>query len=133
MIARLALVLFLLLPVGCFFIYIPDPGRADTRGSIDDRDLRPFTIGVTTREEVLLALGEPDLQSKDGSSILYWWYYCRGFVAVLAYGAADAGMDGNQINLILKFDDAGRVLRHKFVHVHALDGPALRKEGLVEW
>jgi hypothetical protein len=131
--ARFALAVFLLLPVGCVFIYIPDCGRGDTRGAIDNRDLQSYSIGVTTREEVLLALGEPDLQSQDGSTILYWWYYCRGFIAVAGYGVADAGMDGNQIHLVLKFDEAGRVLRHKFVHSHALDGQGLTKEALVEW
>ena len=128
---RLAISLLLLLPLGCFGIYVPDPGLGDTRGAIDSRDLKSFAIGATTREEILLTLGEPDFQSEDGSVILYWWYSWRGFIAVIGYGVAGAGTDGSRISLVLKFDDAGRVLRHKFVHSYGSNGSGL--EGYLGW
>jgi hypothetical protein len=121
MIARLALSLFLLLPGGCIFLYVPDPGRAATRGTIDKRDLKPFTIGGTTREEVLLALGEPDVVGEDGDALMYWWCHSRGFLlwAVVGPGAGGgyAGMVGKRIHLCFKFDRESRILRHKFVHL----------------
>jgi outer membrane protein assembly factor BamE (lipoprotein component of BamABCDE complex) len=125
MITRLALPSCLLLLAGCFVLYVPDPSRADTRGSIENQDLKPFMLGVTTREEVLLTLGEPDLESEDGTVFMYWWYYSRGFLLVAwgvvgpaggASGGGNAGMMGMRINLCIKFDEAGKVVRHKFVH-----------------
>jgi hypothetical protein len=113
MIARLALSLSLLLPGGC--LYFPDAGRAATRGTIDKRDLKTFTIGGTTREEVLRTLGEPDVAGADGTMLGYWWYHSRGFAIVLANSAS--GMVGTRIHLCFKFDPESRLLRHKFVHL----------------
>ena len=113
MIVRLSLSLFLLLPGGC--LYFPDAGRAATRGTIDKRDLKTFKIGGTTREEVLLTLGEPDVADADGTMLGYWWYHSRGFAILFANSAG--GMVGTRIHLCFKFDPVSRVLRHKFGHL----------------
>ena len=128
MIARLALSLVLLLPGGC--LYLPDTGRAATRGTIDQRDLKTFMIGGTTREEVLRTLGEPDVVDADGTMLGYWWYHSRGFALMLAN--TPSGIVGTRIHLCFKFDQESRLLRHKFVHLP--EGVALSPaEILTQW
>jgi hypothetical protein len=131
MVARLTLSCLPLLAAGCA-IWIEEPSRGDTRGVIDNRDLRPFLIGVTTREDVLLALGEPDLQSEDGSTLIYWWYQDRAF-CLLPPPPFHFGMSGMRISLCIKFDGVGKVVRHKFVG--SIDGsrPFQEKENLDKW
>jgi len=127
---RLALLVVVLFQGGCIVVYVPDPSRADTRGAIEDAGLKTFNLDVTTREETLLALGEPDVESDDRSVLIYWWYRHRGFFLVMfavpnGGGGGWAGMVGRRIYLCLKFDAAGRVVRHKFIHVtESLNRPA---------
>jgi len=140
---RLALVLVTLFQGGCVVVYVPDPARAATRGAIEDADLKDFQLDVTTREETLLALGEPDEASDDGTVLMYWWYRHRGFLlwmvaAPNGVGAGWAGMVGTRVYLSLKFDESGRVTRHKFIHVSEGGSGPIRpqptpREMLTQW
>lgn len=119
---RLMLVPLLLVTTGCpIVLVVPDPSRASTRGAMTPLDLKPFAIGATSREEVLLALGEPEIESEDGSIFVYWWYSFYGFGILSANNDESfIGAGGIRLNLFLKFDAAGKILRHKFVA--GLDG-----------
>jgi hypothetical protein len=70
--------------------------------------------GRTTREDVVLALGEPDRSAVDGSWLLYGSGYGRGGLALLAVGGAGGALGVAEEKmryrlLIFRFDDTGVV------------------------
>ncbi|MCG3134799.1 MAG: hypothetical protein HMLKMBBP_02180 [Planctomycetes bacterium] len=84
-----------------------------------DRDVAgAFTVGSTTREEVLLRIGEPD-RTKDGGRVLLW--LGRELRMGLAYAVLVPGLGagvlpdertpGAFVALALAFDDRGVLVR----------------------
>jgi len=51
---------------------------------IEEQELKPFTIGVSTREDVQAALGKPDLVRRDNQLWIYGWYQGHGKFVGLA-------------------------------------------------
>jgi hypothetical protein len=71
-------------------------------------DQAALVEGQTSREQVLLCLGEPDEFQDGGAVFIYCWTVSRGFWA----GAGGAGGDINRTHLLrLEFDASGRLVR----------------------
>lgn len=89
----------------------PDPDRRD---NIDERAGEAFRAGLTTREDVLLALGEPAAAADDGRWLEYrsshnfghWSFYGCG---AYSCGGFDLGDTIRHRMVTVYFDAAGRV------------------------
>jgi hypothetical protein len=119
---KLAWLSLALLPstLGCV-LYIPEPSRADTRGRIPEEDTTFITEECTTRDEVILELGEPDFVAHQAGEILvYTWYSWKGNLlwAIAGNGAAVGGVIpmGRKGYLFVGIDRAGLVDKYKFDH-----------------
>ncbi len=96
----------------------PGPGR----GEVAREDIHALRLGSTTREEVLLFLGEPDLRRDDDRCFAYVWGEVWGFVG----GDSSGANLTRHLALMLSFDDSGRLLRKE-----RLGQPALGTDA--EW
>jgi len=79
-----------------------------SRHSISDKTQSLLRPGVTTKEEVFLLLGEPDIASKDGQSITYIWTKVYGWY--LLYFEGRGGEVKRCYVLEIKFDSDNRVV-----------------------
>lgn len=121
--ALILLISLLIMAGGCIIIPIPHEASASpvSRGIVHDHDTAFAHHGSTTREEVILRLGQPDLAWRHEQVLLYGWSESTlgVFIAVAAPGggAADYIEDYKPRYLIMEFDSAGRFQR--------LDRPAI--------
>jgi hypothetical protein len=99
-----------LLLTGCV---IPTPGLRDGGHRSNTAPVKEFSIeiGVTTREDVLLALGEPDWNTPYGGCILYISGYVHVLVAIGGYGSAVIIPVGHHRFILVQFSEDGRVKR----------------------
>jgi outer membrane protein assembly factor BamE (lipoprotein component of BamABCDE complex) len=95
---------------GCVPIPIPALGySSDSRTNLADRVPESIVNGKTTRADVLLALGVPDLYAPDGGWMVYRSARHTGGVAFVAGGGYTAGVVGainsyeNRL-LVVRFD-----------------------------
>lgn len=72
------LAVLLLLSAGCVPIPTPELVSHGSRLSIPEETLKLVQTGSTTKEDVLLVLGEPDMGSKDEKNFLYWTASSQG-------------------------------------------------------
>ncbi len=103
-------------------IPLPAGYQASSRENLPAEPLDWVTVGVTTREDVLLKLGEADGEAPDGSWLAYGSAYAKGGVLfVLFAGSSAAGAGGETVRyhrLIISFDDT----RHRLGHGPRLPG-----------
>lgn len=102
----------------CVFLYslcvgcvIPTPEHTlkdlNTRGEIDAKATEFMRVGSTSKEEVLLKLGEPDAVWEDERNFLYLWFTARGYV-----GAGGSPMYiGKPHELLIEFDEQDVIKR----------------------
>lgn len=65
---------------GC--IVIPtDFHTSDSRTNVQEETVATINPGQTTKEDVYLALGEPDEVSPDGGQMVYYWTKVKAVVA----------------------------------------------------
>lgn len=87
----------------------------DSRANVSEKTATDFVPGVTTREDVLLKLGEPDEVSPDEQRLGYRWSRIRLFWIVVAGGPYSAGFVGGDVEhaglLELVFDADGRLVK----------------------
>jgi hypothetical protein len=107
-VALLAIGLYLL--VGC--VYIPTfgglkSGRNYAKQVGDAKSKAAIRVGVSTRDDVLRAFGEPYAKKADGSGYAYIWTVQNGF-AVWPLCFHVESVTGNR-TLVLRFDATGRV------------------------
>jgi len=93
------------------------PMKYGTRGEIERKTLRFVEVGSTTREDVLLNLGEPDLAWGDGTYFAYRWITVNGYVVAWAGDAHTVDGESFPIgkarhDLVIEFDEDGRVARY---------------------
>jgi len=85
-----------------------------------------LVAGVTTREDVLLRLGEPDGTGPDGSWLAYGSVSGRGGVLFVMCAAAECGgAGGEQVayqRLIVSFDERGLMTNAEFVSRECWEG-----------
>ena len=105
--------LFAILLINNSCIYVPTPafGLISQRGAINKKIIKSLRQGETTREDLLLLLGEPD-ESYDGDRyFIYEWEASEAIVAVAGGGDAVA----KKHYFCVEFDKDNRVKR--FVHI----------------
>jgi len=87
---------------------------AGTRGEIPERSIAFLHVGSTTRSDVLLALGEPDLAINDDRWFAYRWVMMTGgwfFIVAANSPVGAAGEFDKTYALIMEFDERGVVQR----------------------
>jgi len=92
--------------VGCVIVPTPEhtPKEINTRGEIDTKVFESKRVGSTSKEEVLLKLGEPDGVWKDERYFLYRWGTVRGYVGT--YGSSRRGYVGaERHHWLIEFDE----------------------------
>lgn len=107
---------------GCVIIPTTEhvPVVGPTRGLIDQETLESIRVGVTTREEVLLRLGEPDVVMRNERLFAYHWVTNTGYV-IGGGGATGSITGGGGVGAIrqkrylalVEFDEQGIVKRHE--------------------
>ena len=83
----------------------------NTRGIIDEETISFMKPRFTSKEEVLLKLGEPEYVWNNGLKFVYHWKVTRGF---LIYGAGYTGginSLGKDYILLIHFDQDDQLLR----------------------
>ncbi len=104
--------IFLVWLVGCVVIPTPEHGLLEGRGKIDESDIAFLTVSKTTREDVLLRFGEPDLVLHEQRILIYHWKVSHGYwFAGGGYGAAGGGPIPMDYLFMLEFDGEGRLKR----------------------
>lgn len=103
---------------GCLIIPT-DYYTPDSRRNVDNEPLTMILPGTTTRQELLLSLGEPDAASADETEL---WYVASKIRAIIIVG--DRG-DEYQVDYChsLRLDGRGRVM-----HVQQYEMPVNRPE-----
>jgi hypothetical protein len=91
---------------GC--VILPEHGLLAGRGKIEEADIAFLKIGVTTREDVVLRFGEPDLVLFDQRVLAYYWAVSTGYF--YSYLPSDGTFWRNYL-FMLEFDDKGRLKR----------------------
>jgi hypothetical protein len=108
--------LALLGSTGCLIWPFPTGSILAGRGRVRQEDQTALVIGRTTREEVLLRLGEPDEVLHGGRVFIYRWTQDAGFFAMGGGGSAVAIPFPSHRMLRLAFDSEARLARLDFVH-----------------
>jgi len=104
---------------GCIVLPIPSNRLGDySRKDIPPEVMNELVAGQTTRQEVLLRLGEPDEWSADASQCRYHWERVKWDIIVIVGGgysaaAADIPINKNH-DLIICFDSAGVISDRQF-------------------
>jgi outer membrane protein assembly factor BamE (lipoprotein component of BamABCDE complex) len=98
---------------------IPRHYDASSRQNLHPEILASLQSGVTTREDVILMLGEPDGAAEDESWLAYGSIYSKGGVIfVVAAGGGAAGAGGETVEycrLVVTFDAHGVLQAADFV------------------
>jgi hypothetical protein len=101
---------------GCVMIPIPrDSNPPGTRQNITPEIVSPIIPGQTTKEEVLMALGEPDEASEDGSRWAYHWFKRKLTIIGGGFGGVGAIDFDKQYVFNITFDENNLVME-KAVH-----------------
>lgn len=107
-------------------IPIPAGYASSSRQNIGPELTEMFIVGETTRTDVLLLIGEPDLAADDESWMAYESIYGKGGVVfVMAAGGSAGGIGSEKVQhryLIVRFDGAGLVRNADFVDESCWEG-----------
>ena len=121
--------ILLLFPLfnGCIVIPIPTPehgaGADGGRGRIPRETIDLIKPGITTREDVLLMLGGPDIVDENETTFAYCWSVVEGYyIAGMPYpGPAEAGSLTKWYGVTVKFDRQGVVQSCSTKHTEFFD------------
>lgn len=97
---------------GCVVIPTPKAGHhPDSRENVNDQTPERIRVGVTTREEVLLTLGEADYVSADEEVVTYGWSKLAAVAFAMPLPGAGGGglVPGRSRFLVISFDKLGVV------------------------
>ena len=116
----------LLVLTGCIAIPTPEHALLAGHGKITNKDLATLKVATTTREDVLLSLGEPDAISPDESIMAYWWRVIGGYFCVASpfYGGF-AGPFFKDYLLMFEFDPQSRLTRFTRSGSYAIEKGAM--------
>jgi hypothetical protein len=109
--ARFILAAVVVLLGGCLIVPVPEYDAAGSRGNITKETSDQFQTGVTTKEDVLLQLGEPDYATDDGRQIGYEWTRVKAWWFVGGGYSGAAGEVLRSYLLRLTFDEEDRFVR----------------------
>lgn len=105
---------FLLMLFSSACIVIPTPEhRLGGRVPCDEEKTAFLVKDTTSKEEVLLKLGEPDLVLSRERIFVYRWEMVAAYFAVGAYGGGAVGPIQRTHFLIIEFNDKNIVSRHE--------------------
>ncbi len=95
---------------GCIIIPTPHYHTSGSRTNVREETTTTINPGHTTKEDVFLALGEPDEVSRDGRQLIYRWTITKAFV-----GTFLSPMDAlnTEYSLIITFDERGMVIHRE--------------------
>jgi outer membrane protein assembly factor BamE (lipoprotein component of BamABCDE complex) len=114
-------------------IPIPAGYASSSRENIGPELPEMFIAGETTRADVLLLIGEPDLLADDESWMAYKSTYGKGGVVfVIAGGGGAGGVGGEKVQhryLIVEFDANGRVESANFMDESCWEGLVVGSSG----
>lgn len=90
-------------------------GCAASGVRVTDDQVAHFQKGVTTKAEVLQALGQPTVQTRlaDGSSVVVYSFYetaVRPATLIPIVGAFAGGADSRSNTMTLRFDQQGKLI-----------------------
>lgn len=88
-----------------------------SRTNVSEATAQTIIPGRTTREEVLLALGDPDEVSTDGNSFVYRWTKAK-LVVVTPFPTSPMG---KKYQLLVSFDEHGVVTQREVQESFTLD------------
>ena len=107
-------------------IPIPAGYASSSRQNIGPELTEIFIVGETTRTDVLLSIGEPDLAADDESWMAYESIYGKGGVVfVMAAGGGAGGIGSEKVQhryLVVEFDANGLVSTADFVDKSCWEG-----------
>jgi hypothetical protein len=105
----LVAVLCAIVLAGCLIIPV-DYHATGSRQNVTAESTNALRLQATTREEILLALGEPDFASEDGRRFGYLWTKVKAIWVVASYGGAGAGGEITRSYLLeTSFDPSNRL------------------------
>jgi hypothetical protein len=96
---------------GCMVIPLPEHGLHGGRGKIDKADLTFLKVSTTTREDVLLRFGEPDVVLYDQRVLAYRWEVNVGYWFVFSEHSGSGDSINKTYLLMLEFDEQGCLKR----------------------
>lgn len=102
--------------VGCLIIPV-DYHATGSRRNITWAATNAVQTGLSTRENVLFALGEPDFVSEDGGRVGYFWSKVKLIWAIAGYGGGAGGEIVRHYLIEVSFDSSNRVCA-----IRGLDG-----------
>jgi len=80
--------------------------------NVREESIATIIQGQTRKEEVFLALGEPDEVAPDGSRLVYRWVKVKAIWAAGSHYGASGGEIPREYQLIITFDERG-VVAHR--------------------
>jgi len=105
---------FLLILFSSACIVIPTPEhRLGGRVPCDDEKTAFIVQDTTSKEEVLLKLGEPDLVLNQETIFVYRWEMVAAYFFIGGYGAGTGGPIQRPYFLIIEFNDKNFISRHE--------------------
>ena len=104
--------LLVLFSSACMVIPTPEH-RIAGRVPCDDEKTTFMVKETTSKEDVLLKLGEPDLVLNRERIFVYRWEMVAAYFFVGGYGGGAAGPIQRPHFLIIEFDDENIVVRHE--------------------
>jgi hypothetical protein len=99
--------------VGCIVVPTPEHGLLGGRGKIEESDIVFLECTKTSREEVLLRFGEPDLILNQDRTLVYHWVVSHGYWFVGAHYTGGGGPIPKDYLFILDFDEHGKLSRYE--------------------
>jgi hypothetical protein len=110
---RIVIITLLLGVSGCVVIPVPLPidDAVEARRDSVGRSVTRFQTGVTTRRDILLALGEPDATSIDERKLVYWAPKWRVWCLLLGYYICDWDTLGDIDYIVAEFDGLGLLVK----------------------
>jgi len=113
-----------LLPAGCIMVPVPTTENKVLAGQpVTEEQLAFLITKVTTKQEVLEHLGNPNVIWEDACIFVYNWKMRRGILFWAVGGASQGAMSGNagmtdipkHYLLLIKFDEQDQVQRFERV------------------
>ena len=112
---RLCLFCGSLMLSGCLVIPV-DQATVGSRDKISEDTIAAFQVGVTTRKDVVLRLGEPDYVTEDERQLQYFWSRIYMIWAVVGQtGNGAVGDVGKKYTLLVTFSPEGLLQQTELV------------------
>jgi hypothetical protein len=111
---------------GCLVVPV-DYYQTGSRHNVSPKTPSELRLGVTTREELLLSLGEPDFVSDDGQRLGYAWTKVKAVWFVVGYGGAASAEVERSYVLEASFDASSRLSQVRLLKQWGSEVPATRE------